>query len=125
MKKKRKCNVVNLHNKPKKKKRSSPTLPAHVRESDAGWLAIEWFTTPEENPDHYLMSRSECYEAHRKHCKEYGVKPLSSGRFSTLAMEFVTPFRGDDKKRWYRLEHVKVHGKESGEHGKVHEKRAA
>lgn len=122
MNKKTECKIVKLHNETVgRKRRSSPSLPQYVKDSEAGWLAIEWFTTPEENPDHHIISSRECYSVHIKQCEECGVEPLSARRFSVLAMEYVEPFRGHDKNRWYKLVHV---NKESAAH-QVNGKKAA
>ncbi len=99
-----KCKKRHTKNSPR---RAPPQIPDCILESDAGFDAIEWLSTPETDPDHFFISSSACFALHVNRCVASRVKPLSRRRFSMIAQKYVRAFRGPGGYRWYELLHEK------------------
>ena len=94
------------------RQRTTQAALARLRESDAGYAALEWLLTPDENPANDALPSITIYEGYVVHCEGLGgIKPLSRRQFSLLACQLtsaagvplVERFKGRDKCSWWRL----------------------
>lgn len=100
-------NEWNETNKKFRSKKTVKKLGLPLRQSAGGVLAIEYLSTPEEDPLYNEISSADCYAGYCEYCDMCGLpehKRLTARAFSMLAMEYVdAAYKGPDGLRWYRL----------------------